>query len=549
MAPRLAVALLACYPLLPPLLPAQQAAATASLDGTVINEATGQPIARALVSLQQNNQAVLTDNEGRFHFEAVSAGQVTLTAKRPGFAGDLGSPVTFQAVTVPAAMAVTIPMTPQCTITGQLLLSGDDAPDSLQVQLLRRDVQNGHGRWTIFRNTESTSEGRFRFGDLPPGSYLVHVGVSLDPVPARPPASTPAAPQKPRTGYVPAYYPGVSELSAAGVLTLKAGQQAEARMQLLHAAFYPVAIPVANSEDARGVTFEVTSDAFLGIPARLSQQDGMVHVDLPPGHYLLSAASFGPRPISGEREFDVSGSGAERPGPIALLPVSRIPVTVHEELLHPPATDASSNTPVTAATQISLNLQRQGSLGSTRGRRASLEDDAGSGSSGVSQLVGAAPGKYWVEATAHNGYIASMRSGGVDLLTNPLTVHPDGSASPIDVTVRDDYAHLSVTLGSALTSSTESLFLHLVPTTGAGAADYAPRVQPTLSTNNMNMAPDSYLVFVSHSREPIEYRNPSVMSQLAGKSQTVDLQPGASASVTVDSLVDAATDLSAEAAP
>ena len=350
---------------------------------------------------------------------------------------------------------------------------------------------------------------------------------------------------------MPAFYPGVSELAAAGVLTLKAGQQAEARMELTHAAFYPVAIPVAGREQAGGVSFEITSDAFLGVPARLSQQDGMVHADLPPGHYLLTAQSFGPHQVSGEREFDVSGTGAERPGAITLLPASRIPVTVHEELLHPPSPPTTAPFDriggTTAATQINLTLQPLSRLDSQRGRRASLEDDAGSGSSGVSQLVGAAPGQYWVEATAHNGYIASLRSGGVDLLTSPLTIHPDSSASPIEVTVRDDYAALSVTLGAALASSSQALYLHMVPTTSGGTFDLRLNAQPSLEMNNL--APGHYLVFVSHSQQQVEYHSPAVMSRLAGKGQSVDLEPGAAGAVTLDSLMDAADEVSPEAAP
>ena len=54
-----------------------------------MNKATGQPIARALVTIQgQIRNAMLTDSDGRFEFDDVPARNYMVMALRPGFERD-----------------------------------------------------------------------------------------------------------------------------------------------------------------------------------------------------------------------------------------------------------------------------------------------------------------------------------------------------------------------------------------------------------------------------------------------------------------------------
>jgi hypothetical protein len=525
-------------------LHAQTSPTTATLHGTVVNSVTHQPIARALVSLDQYSQATLTDNEGRFTFDNIPAGQTTLSAKRPGYASDDSGATNHDTVTVGADADLTLQLVPQSSITGELIFPNDDAPDSIQVQLLHQEIQNGRGHWATYRNAETTSLGRFRFGNLPAGSYLVHVAASLDPAPAQPRGSN-----RPRSGYVPAFYPGVRDIAGAGVIHLTPGQQADVKMELTREPYYPVAIPVANFEEARGIGFEVSSDSFLGLPARFSPQDGQVHIDLPAGHYLLEAQGFGQRPIAGEKEFDVnpdSGSVSGRAA-ITLLPGNRIPVTVHAEFTHTLQTaDASRPAFPTAANQISLTLQRDGNGAAIHGRTPNLQDDA----SGISYLTGVAPGKYWVNVRPFNGYVAAITSGGVDLLEHPLTVAPDGSASPIDVTLRDDTASLSAALASSLQPTTQgthpALYLQLIPQSGPAVARTVPFAADG-TANLSDLPPGNYLALASTSHRQIEYRDPTVIAALAGKGQSVSVEAGGAAHITVDSLLDPLAEASGSA--
>ena len=60
--------------------------APVKVSGRVINSVTSEPVRRALV--QAEDQAVLTDAEGRFQFEVDAGSYVQCTARKPGFLND-----------------------------------------------------------------------------------------------------------------------------------------------------------------------------------------------------------------------------------------------------------------------------------------------------------------------------------------------------------------------------------------------------------------------------------------------------------------------------
>ncbi len=511
-----------------------------TVHGTIINSVTHQPIARALVTCA--SESMLTDNEGRFSFtlEPTAGTPFTLMmqARRPGYFAPSGSQFATANVMVPASsVEVTLALTPASAIVGALTLPGDDAADGLQVQLLHREIRNGRARWATFRYTQATSEGRFRFGGLAAGTYLVHVGASLDPAPAQS--------ERIRSGYMPVFYPSARELSAAGVLTVSAGQQVEAKMALTREPFYPVAIPVAG-ETTRGINFEISSDTLLGLQARFSPQDGMVHMELPSGHYRLEGHGFGPTPLTGQREFDVNAAPLRGPA-ITLTPTGRIPVTVHADLSHTRQAPPEQGRALTAAGQVGIDLQSDSASAGGRGGRVSFQDDASSGQTAISYLTGATPGRYWLNPHAYTGYVVTATSGGVDLLEEPLVIGADGSAAPISISVRDDVATLAVTLGGSLLQATGAaaagtgvpaqVYLYLVPRSGAGEyRSDAFDLNGTLELSSL--APGSYLAFAATVQQQIEYRNPKVMASLGRQARAVTLQPGGSESVTLDSLAD-----------
>src|SRR4030088_2326189 len=61
-------------------------------------------------------------------------------------------------------------------------------------------------------------------------------------------------------------------------------------------------------------------------------------------------------------------------------------------------------------------------------------------------IEGAPAGSYWVRVNSSRGSPASIRSGTLDLQHQPLVVGAGGTASPIEITMRDDTAEISGTV-------------------------------------------------------------------------------------------------------
>src|SRR3954470_13453090 len=60
-----------------------------TLSGVVVNWITAAPIKRALVQINQQQQhALLTDDDGAFHIEHLSPGPYIVSAEKPGYFGE-----------------------------------------------------------------------------------------------------------------------------------------------------------------------------------------------------------------------------------------------------------------------------------------------------------------------------------------------------------------------------------------------------------------------------------------------------------------------------
>ena len=126
-----------------------------------------------------------------------------------------------------------MPIWPLGSITGELVRPSDEPPDGIQLQLLHQEIRNGRGHWSMYRMTTVSTDAHFRFGNLQPGDYLVHVSASLDPVAAIAPPGSPG----PRQGYVPVFYPGARDIAGAGELHLGTGQTLDIRVPVTREPF------------------------------------------------------------------------------------------------------------------------------------------------------------------------------------------------------------------------------------------------------------------------------------------------------------------------
>jgi hypothetical protein len=554
----LALPLLLAVLLVAPLSRAQDSSAATGypVRGTVVNAFTGQTIPRALVSLNQD-QAMLTNNDGEFSFDNVPPGEYSASVDKPGYLGFGGMtrgmtmragrgaipphPEPPRRIQVgPDMPALTFRITPLAMIVGHLTLSTADPADGIQVQVFRRTLQNGRPHWSMAGQTRSRSDGSFRIANLEPGSYMVATGASLD----RPGQATNAS--GPIWGYPALYYPGVTEAAAAGTLTLAAGQQAEADITLLRQQFFPVTGIVHTSEENTG-NFDILDSGgrSIGLSANYDRRDGVVRAAVPNGTWTMEAHAYGRTMQWGSATFQVNGAPVAFA--IGILPVPHVPIVIRREFL----ASADKSQPVNNGPGMNLSLipADEAAL-SMNGGGGMTQNDGPSGSEW--ELNVQQPGRYWVQAQAFPpAYVSSITSGGTDLGSNPLAIIPGTTPAAVEVTLRNDPGTITGQIAS-LTTNSSGITNTSGPTPSAGERPqlwiYAiplfstPANLPTgsLQANGQftipNLAPGSYRVVACDAPQEIDFHSAEGLVAWAGKGQTVTVEAGGTASVDLDIL-------------
>ncbi|WP_158749695.1 carboxypeptidase-like regulatory domain-containing protein [Acidobacterium sp. S8] len=523
---------LCCLPLAAQDDAAPQQQQTYPVRGIVINKFSGQPIARALVTMQgQSSDAVFTDSEGHFEFPHVPAGSCLLTVMRPGFTGSAsGSQQETQHVQAgPNAEDATLALLPTGAISGQITLSTSDSAENIQVHLLKKDIQNGRSFWQQGQSRMTNSDGGFFFGNLEPGAYRVYTSGSVDPDPE-------PMGDHPHWGYPPEYFPGGADSSGDAALTVRPGQHLQADMLLTHEPFYSVTVSVSNSGRGANVQIYDLAGHPLPYPSRYNQRDRDVHLNLPKGIYRLEGESFGLTPQFGNAQITVQ-NGPVSAG-LVLLPLNSIPVTIHREFTnqnHTTVTFADGNPPEWFSAGVNLTLQRiSGNVANFAG--GNLRHAPNSTDSSAFILENVRPGSYWVQTNSFQGYVASITSGGVDLTQQPLVVGPGGSSSPIDITLRDDGATLSIALqqpAGTAGNAEPTAYVSLIPESSV-AAQVPQNMRITQATQISNLPPGSYRVIAFDAPQQLDLSSQDAVRALVGKGQTVTLAAGASAQITLD---------------
>jgi Carboxypeptidase regulatory-like domain len=509
--------------------------------GTVMNSVTNQPVARALVAFSQD-QAMLTDSNGQFSFPNIAAGSYSVSVTKPGYQGhgDGGMmrigrgaaplrpepPLRIQVG--PDTPALTLSITPLGSIVGHITLSTADPPDGIRVQVITRRLQNGHPHWVNAGQVRVRNDGSFRIDDLEPGSYIIASLPSLD----RPGLALNS--REPVWGYPSLYYPGTTDFSAAGILNLGPGQQAEADFTLTRRQFFPVLALVHSSTDTPA-NFAIldTGGRPTGLFANWDRRDGLVHAVVPDGTWTLDAHVYGRTLQFGSTTFQVNGAPATLA--INIQPVPHIPVIIRRDFVasadasQPPVPGPGMNIELTSADERSATV---GSMTHT--------DDSSAASNWELNIT--EPGRYWLKVEAYQpAYVSSISSGGVDLGSNPLVVIPGSTPQAVEVTLRNDGGSIAGDINglnpsTATSSSGQSpqLWIYAIPlfSTAAALRDVIPNSDGHFSFNNL--PPGSYRVVACDAPQEIDFHSADALAAWTGKGQVVTVDPNGAASVDLD---------------
>jgi hypothetical protein len=220
---------------------ARAQAGSARISGLVIS-ASGISIADATVALTRVDTAgprqtmtSISDRQGAFTFERLSAGRYRVSASRSGYTNrhlradrfDTGLEVTVRDGEHHARAELILHR--ESSVAGRVAEpDGIPAPDVQVFAALRRG--SGHVRLEDTR-TVAEWDGRYRITGLPPGEYLIVVlpGASTDPNLMRTNAErrAPESSSATRPFFPPTLYPGVTSESSAETVTVFEGVPAD----------------------------------------------------------------------------------------------------------------------------------------------------------------------------------------------------------------------------------------------------------------------------------------------------------------------------------
>lgn len=161
-----------------------QQQANGSIQGTIVRDASGGPLSKAIVELRggQVQQTTITENDGRFYFRNLPSGAYEITVRRDGFVpaehgqkwpGGPGVPVQLRpGQPVPD---LNVRMMATASISGRITDSNGQPMANAQVQALKSSFQGELRILVPVQQVRTNVTGDFRLYWLPPGRYFVNV--------------------------------------------------------------------------------------------------------------------------------------------------------------------------------------------------------------------------------------------------------------------------------------------------------------------------------------------------------------------------------------
>lgn len=525
--------------------------AVSSVEGQVVNAATGAPVNRAVVSLQLSRSLpaitgqvmrtyspgpVETDEQGRFALHNVAPGGYTVRAQRQGFL-DPGQGRTSPQNAVlmvgenQQVTGVVVRLTPHSVIAGKALDAYGDPLAGVQVAALRWGYANGARQLTRMGTGSSVTTndlGEYRIAGLAAGSYLVMAAPRAS---GSYRSSDQPLEDKPELAYTNTYYPAATDAAAATAVRVAAGAEARG---------IDVKLAKVKTVSIRGVVVDpgATANRIASVSLRplrgagaailnsigygVSSSGGAFQISgVPPGSYYLTAVRSneqGQALAGGGLAIEVADKNLDGIT-VKALPVVDVDVVTKSE----PAGRCNSGGYVTLLDES--------------GRSGISGVNASSGSNPT--LKNVAPGTYTLNLPGAGAcYVQSVRFGGRDM--TDMRVKVDG-IGPLEITLAASDAMVDGTVADAAGKPVSNATVALVPKGGAPLDFRASVTNRTGAFTVSGIRPGAYDVFAWESVDYSAAQSSEYVKQFESRATGITVQVSGRQSIQLTAIPASAT--------
>ena len=292
-----------------------------SIEGTVVRNGTGEPIADARITFWKESRqpsrladpSVTTDQNGKFVIADLDAGIYHLTVGANGFvqqaygprilgdAGDPGTPINLAAGQ--SVKDISVSMTPAGNVSGVIRDDLGRPAVGVQVQLLRATYNFMGQRTLISMGAAITNDrGEYRIFWVTPGRFYLSASSVSGPLALLIGSDGRGTSNVIQNNYASRFYPGVVDIADASVIEIQPGAELNAvnlsvsRQQLQKIHGHIIDLKTGRPPSAANISMESRSLAggrstFGLVNQSYNATDGTFEVrDVAPGTYVISTS-------------------------------------------------------------------------------------------------------------------------------------------------------------------------------------------------------------------------------------------------------------------
>ncbi|BDC51950.1 hypothetical protein F183_A42650 [Bryobacterales bacterium F-183] len=517
-----------------------------SVQGTVVDIQTGQPLKKAEVTLLRGDgrndtpdaQSATTGADGAFQFVKVAPGRYSVRVQKTGYVGaNRGTSAAASRGMGSSVASLTLnkgenvrdfafKMQPHGVISGRVLDDEGEPVARVQVQAQRYVYQNGQKRLMPLGMGSTNDLGEYRIWGVAPGTYfLAATPMDFNMVPRNRPA---------RDGHATTYFPSSLSVDRANPLQIAAGSRLEnvdVRMMRAHMVTVSgIVMDAAKGEKASRaqVTLTPNGDNAGEVMMMAMRGGGMARngaftlQNVTAGSYTLTANVFGEqggRNMSiGTLQIDVGNEDIK-----GLTVVAHPGATVTGKVKY----EGTDTAPASSNLRVVLESQRPLMMMGMTGSQV--------GADGKIELSNVAASKFRVRVSGmpEGYYVKEVKLGNQDVRQTGLDFS-NGVAGELEITLAPGAGTVSGVVKTTKDETQSNAVVVLVPKTEyAGLSD---QIRNTITGTKgeytfAGVAPGDYDVYVFEDIEPGAWADPEVRLAAKDSAKSVKVDNGAAATL------------------